>query len=459
MQYSMESFGGVGRATHDNSTSFALALTALQSGDTLIVNEGIWRTGPLTIHDKSNITLRLEKGARILFSDDEDLYEPVFSRWEGINCYCLQSCLSIVNSSHIRITGKGILDGQGKAWWVASLHKRELQKGPVSSKEQLLAQLNPGYEEHSGGGGGRQSQYLRPPLLQIRTSEHITVEGITLTNSPFWTLHPLYSRNLTFKDLVIINAKDAPNTDGIDVDSCQSVHITGCLIDVGDDGIALKSGSGDDGIITNIPTNNVRIDHCTVKNAHGGAVIGSETAAGIFDVRVSDCLFDGTDRGIRIKTRRGRGGKISNLHFSDIRMQDNLCPLTLNMYYRCGSVDDADFALEKLALSPTTPSIANVTISNCTATGSRSSAAFIVGLPEAPITNLRIENCSFGVATEGLEPIEDSEMIQGLPVITERGIRLRNVELSVHGLEVTGLGKGESGQSLYIEEGVALTEL
>ena len=287
----------------------------------------------------------------------------------------------------------------------------------------------------------------------------MSVEGITLTNSPFWTLHPIYSSNLLFKDLTIINPKDAPNTDGIDVDSCKAVRITGCHIDVGDDGIALKSGSGEDGILTNIPTSDVLIDHCTVRGAHGGAVIGSETAGGIFDIKVSDCLFDGTDRGIRIKTRRGRGGKISNLHFSDIRMQDNLCPLTLNMYSRCGSDNEEDFSLEKIPLSPTTPSISNVTISNCTATGSRSSAAFIVGLPESPITDLRIENCSLGVATEGLEPIEDSEMTQGLPVITERGIRLRNVELSVQDLEVTGLGKGESGQSLYIEEGVALTEL
>jgi len=204
---------------------------------------------------------------------------------------------------------------------------------------------------------GRLSQYLRPPLLQIRKSEHVSVEGITLTNSPFWTLHPLYSTNLFFKGLTIINPKDAPNSDGIDVDSCQTVHITGCLIDVGDDGIVLKSGSGEDGIKTNIPTNNVRIEHCTVKNAHGGAVIGSETAGGISTIHVSDCFFDGTDRGIRIKTRRGRGGKITNLVFSDIRMQDNLCPLTLNMYYRCGSDNEEDFSLEKLVSSSTTPSL------------------------------------------------------------------------------------------------------
>ena len=454
VQYTMKSFGGLGDALTDNSRSFTLAFAALQSGDTLVVTEGIWKTGPLTLHDKNNITLRFEKGSRILFSSDENQYEPVFSRWEGINCYCMQSCLSIESSSHIHITGEGILDGQGKAWWVASSYKREFQKGPVSPLEKRLALLNPGFESQSGGGGGRLSQYLRPPLLQIRKSDHVSVEGITLTNSPFWTLHPLFSTNLLFKDLAIINPKEAPNTDGIDVDSCQAVHITGCLIDVGDDALVLKSGSGEDGIKTNIPTNDVRIDHCTVKHAHGGAVIGSETAGGISNIHVSDCIFDGTDRGIRIKTRRGRGGKITNLVFSDISMQDNLCPLTLNMYYRCGSDNEKDFSLEKLITTLTTPSISDITIRNCLATCSRSSAGFIVGLPEEPITNLNIENCSFGVATTDLEPIEDSEMTQGLPEVSERGIRLRNVQLTVHSLRVTGVP-----QPLVIEEGVLLSVL
>ncbi len=454
MQYSMKSFGGIGDALYDNSTSFAMAFAALQSGDSLSIAEGIWKTGPLTIQDKHNITLHLEKGARILFSDDENLYEPVLSRWEGINCHCLQSCLSVVQSSYIRITGEGSLDGQGKVWWEASSYKREFQKGPVSAVERRLALLNPGYESQSGGGGGRLSQYLRPPLLQIRKSEHVSVEGISLINSPFWTLHPLYSTDLLFKDLSIINPKDAPNTDGIDVDSCQNVHIIGCFIDVGDDGIALKSGSGEDGIRTNIPTDNVRIERCTVKNAHGGAVIGSETAGGISTVYVSDCFFDGTDRGIRIKTRRGRGGKIANLVFSDIRMQDNLCPLTLNMYYRCGSDNEEEFSLETLPVYSTTPSLSDITIRNCTAIDSRSSAGFIVGLPEEPITGFHIENCSFGVATKGLEPIADSEMFQGLPEVTQRGIRLRNAHIKVHGLEVTGVEC-----PLVIEGGVTVLEL
>ena len=135
-------------------------------------------------------------------------------------------------------------------------------------------------------------------------------------------------------------------------------------------------------------------------------------------------------------------------------MLDNLCPLTLNMYYRCGSDNEEVFSLEKLPSLPTTPTISKVVISNCIATGSRSSAAFIVGLPEEPITDLRIENCSFGVASKNLEPVEDSEMAQGLPSLTGRGMRLRNVELRVQGLEVTGVE-----EPLVREEGVTVSEV
>ncbi|MDT4762421.1 glycoside hydrolase family 28 protein [Sphaerochaeta sp. PS] len=450
MQYHVKSFGGVGDGLFDNSTSFALAFKALQPGDTLVVDEGVWLTGPLTLKG-SNLTLRLEAGARILFSNDERHYEPVLSRWEGVNCYCMQPCLSVVDSQYIRITGTGTLDGNGQSWWDASRYKREFQTSPVTEMEKRLASLNPGYEDQSGGGGGRQSQFLRPPLLQIRNSASVIVEDITITNSPFWTVHPLYSKDLAFRNLKIYNPKDAPNTDGIDVDSCQKVFITGCLIDVGDDGIALKSGSGPDGIKTNIPTNDILITHCTVKNAHGGAVVGSETAAGIFDVKVSDCLFDGTDRGVRIKTRRGRGGALRNLVFSNIRMEDNLCPLTLNMYYRCGSNDDENFSLEKLPILSTTPSIADVVIRDCVATGCRASAAFIVGLPEEPIRNLSIENCSFSLAEKDLVPVSESEMYQGLPEPDGRGLRLRNVQVEVKNVKV-----GNAGKDLLIEEGVEI---
>ncbi len=450
-EYTLADFGAKGDGKFDNSEVFKRAFETLQKGGLLRIEAGDYLTGPIQITAK-NLVVEFEKGATIRFIADENLYRPFYSRWEGVNCYCMHPCLLINESDGLILRGEGVIDGSGSWWWAAAQQKRNKQKGPVSAIETELANLNPGYERQSGGGGGRQSQFLRPPLLQIKESNNVKVEGLTIQNSPFWTVHPLYSTNIILKDLSIMNPQDAPNTDGIDVDSCSFVTIKNCLIDVGDDGIALKSGSGKDGVAVNRKTNDILIEGCIVRHAHGGAVIGSETAAGIHAVVARSCFFDGTDRGIRIKTRRGRGGSISDLHFQDIRMENNLCPLTVNMYYRCGSLNVEDFSLEKKPVLPTTPHIEHVTIEGCTGTNSRSSAAFIVGLPEFPIRDMVISGCIFTVANENLEPVGESEMYEGLSDPKGRGIRLRNVSLTAQDVIVQGVS-----DQYVIEEGVVLT--
>lgn len=450
--YTMRDFGAIGDGKADDSLAFAKAFAMLKSGGHLLIEAGNYLTGPLAI-SASNLVIELEKGAVISFIADENLCTPIFSRWEGVNCYCMHPCLLIKESDGIIIKGEGVLDGNGRWWWERAKQKRSTQVGPVSKIECKLACLNPGYKQQSGGGGGRQSQFLRPPLVQILNSNNVMLQQLTLQNSPFWTLHPLYSTNLFFLHLTICNPKDAPNTDGIDVDSCRFVTIKDCLVDVGDDGIALKSGSGPDGVATGKPTTDIVIERCTVKSAHGGAVIGSETAAGIRDVVVSSCFFDGTDRGIRIKTRRGRGGVIENLRFEKLRMRDNLCPLTMNMYYRCGSLDTRDFSLEAEPVDSTTPRIENIVIEDCCAEQAASSAAFIVGLPEAPIKGVSIKRCNFSVDQGKGRPIEESEMYEGLPAITGRGIRLRNAELACDQVVVEGVE-----DPFVIEDNVVLNQ-
>jgi polygalacturonase len=436
--YLLTDFGAQNDSCFDNTEAFAKALLAICEGGTLTVGPGVWKTGPLTIsgHD---IELNIDKDARILFIPQEERYVPVHSRWEGINCFCMHPCLYVVDSKRIALKGEGVIDGSGSHWWELSSYKREFQKEPTTELEKQFALLNPGYATQGGGGGGRQSQFLRPPLVQVKDSLDILLEGLTIQNSPFWTIHPLYSKNIVLKNLCIKNPKDAPNTDGIDIDSCENVQVEGCVIDVGDDAIALKSGNGPDGISTGRPTQNVRISHCTVYHSHGGAVIGSETAAGIHNVEVSDCLFEGTDRGIRIKTRRGRGGEISHLLFRNLRMVKNLCPLTINFYYRCGSTSDEPFSLEELPLRPETPSAFDIVVKECEAIDCLSSAGFIVGLPESPVTALVLENCSFSLDPEASFPVEDSEMYLGLPLPKGRGMRLRNVHLTMKNVSVKGV--------------------
>ncbi len=181
------------------------------------------------------------------------------------------------------------------------------------------------------------------------------------------------------------------------------------------------------------------VDSCTVSSAHGGAVIGSETAAGIKDVVFTNCNFIGTDRGIRIKTRRGRGGVIENLTFRNLSVEGCLCPFTFNMYYKCGATDDSVFSLDPLPVSADTPHIRNILIEGVTAMECRSSAGFIVGLPEAPIEDVVIRNSFFSVDTRsGVEP-GVSDMYRGLPDVKEKGIRVRCASLKLENVVVEGV--------------------
>ncbi|MCI2128192.1 MAG: glycosyl hydrolase family 28 protein [Sphaerochaeta sp.] len=420
-------FQAFGDGAHDDSAALSAALSALSSGDTLSIPAGVYLTGPLTV-DTDRITIVLEAHSSLRFLDDPTRYEPVKTRWEGVRCWAMHPCLWITESKDVVIKGEGTLDGNGAWWWTQAGEKKH-QQGPVTDLERKFAALNPGFLTQPGGGGGRSSQFLRPPLLQIHHSQNVTIQGITLRNSPFWTLHPVFSQKITIRDLTIENPNDAPNTDGIDIDSCQQVTVTGCTVTVGDDGIAVKSGIGEDALAVGIPTTDVDVRDCVVRFAHGGAVIGSETGGGIHHISFANCRFDGTDRGVRVKTRRGRAGDISDLSFTDITVHGALCPLTINMYYMCGATDHSLFSLDAQPVGVTTPHIHDVAVKRLRSDGIRCMAAFIVGLPERPVERLVLEECSFALADDGLEPVAQSEMYQGLPDNPSRGIRLRNVSV------------------------------
>lgn len=427
-ELNFKEFGGKNDGAFDNTALFKAAFDeiAKNGGGKLVVDSGKWITGPIDI--PSDTTLELADGAELSFLTDPNAYPPAFTRWEGVECYAMHALVRSADSKNVKITGKGTLNGNGKPWWDLAHAKRNTQKAPVEPYELALAKLNPGYESQPSGGGGRQTQFLRPCLLEFINCENVTVEGIKIIDSPFWTVHPLYVNNLTLSNLHVENPYEAPNTDGIDVDSCTNVKITDCFVSVGDDGICIKSGSGPDGIRINRPTVGVEIKGCTVRNAHGGIVIGSETAAGMSGIHASDCDLSGTDRGIRIKSRRGRGGDINDIELRNLVMNDTLCPIAMNMYYKCGitDVNAPEFSLEKQEITSETPRIHNVKIIGCKGTGCKSSAGFIVGLPERPIENLEIRDCHFVTDEKSDCSPMDSDMFYGLPEVSVKSFRVRN---------------------------------
>jgi polygalacturonase len=440
-EYNIAAFGGSPDGIQDNSGPFAAALQTIkqEGGGILRVGKGVWRTGPIELF--SHTTLLLDEGAVVSFIPEPERYVPAWTRWEGVECYGMHPCVFAAEQEDITIAGKGILDGSGQPWWTVYREKKTRgQACPELPLESMFAKLNSGFDNQPGGGGGRQMQFLRPPLLQTFKCTNVTLRDITLQNSPFWTLHPVYCSNLTISNITVINPHDAPNTDGIDIDSCEDVVIENCHVSVGDDGIALKSGSGADGIRAARPCQRITVRGCTVEDGHGGIVIGSETAGGVNSVLAEDCLFRGTDRGIRIKTRRSRGGDIHDLQFRRLTMENNLCPLVINMFYRPGAtLADGFFTQEALPVNAATPSVRNIHVSDIRASGCRAAAGFIVGLPEAPVENLTIHRCEFSTDEQSSHSPDESDMFLGIPQITEKGIRLLNVkntdfdEISVHG--------------------------
>lgn len=188
----------------------------------------------------------------------------------------------------------------------------------------------------------------------------------------------------------------------------------------------LKSGIGKDGMRVNRPCENITIQNCKVLRGHGGVVMGSETAGGIRNVKVLNCEFNGTDRGIRIKSRRGRAGTVENLEFINSQMNDVGCPIVINLYYQCGApVDEIEYLSDRTQkpITDTTPCVRNVKLTNITVDNVQTAAAFLLGLPERPIENIVFDNVNITLAKDGKADYPAMafgiEKMQGTGIIAE----------------------------------------
>ncbi|MHC4562476.1 MAG: glycoside hydrolase family 28 protein [Planctomycetota bacterium] len=434
-------FGAVADGETKCTEAFEAAIAAMETrgGGTLIVPPGTFYTGP--IHLTSNMTLQLEPGSTILFSDDIADYPFVETRWAGTELWIFSPLLFGKDLANVTITGKGIIDGNPRTWWeyfdkvMASDDTKPL--GPL---EEELAKLNKGrYENTDAGGGGLFAQFLRPPLLQLNNCRDVRLDGFVVQNSPFWNTHLVYCTNVTVHDVTFRNPNGAPNGDGLDLDSCCGVRVSNCCFDTNDDCLALKSGMNDDGFRVGKPTENVTITNCTMLRGHGGVVMGSDGAGGVKNVTVSNCVFIGTDRGIRLKSNRGRYSVFQDLRFENIIMQDVMCPLVFNLYYTCGATERTRHIISDpnpRPIRPATPWIRNVHIANVTARGHMATAGVLVGLPERPIENVTLDN----VEIEG--PPRDfaycAAMAFGLPEMNGQGLWGRHVRgLTIRNSRIT----------------------
>lgn len=404
--FNIRDFGAVSDGTALSTDAFRKAIDACYEagGGTVYVPGGRYLTGP--IHLKSNITLHIDAGARLLFSQNIEDYPVVFSRWEGLDREVYSPLIFGQNLENVAIIGRGILDGQGDVWWKLHAEKK--------------------------------LEYPRPRFISFSDSTNVLIEGITLVNSPAWTINPVRCENVTVNKVSIKNPSNSPNTDGINPDSCKNVHISNCHVDVGDDCITIKSGI--ETCRTKIACENITVTNCTMVHGHGGVVIGSEMSGGVRNVVISNCVFEGTDRGIRIKSRRGRGGVVEDIRVNNIIMKKVMCPFTLNLYYHCGTTVEDRHVWEKkpYPVTEATPIFRRIHLSNITAREVGTAAAFMYGLAEMPVEDITLENVSIHMDRDAKPGSPDmahyiEKMKQkGIICINAKNVRFNNVTISEH---------------------------
>ncbi len=416
-------FGAKGDGIKSDAFAIQAAISACPPGGTVYVPAGTYLTGPVFL--KSNISIYMEEGAKLVGITDRNEY-PVLpgmtlctdeksdynlGTWEGNPLDSFASLLTGIDVENVNIYGKGVVDGnsENSDWW------REPKVRRVA---------------------------WRPRLIYLCRCKNIVIEGLTFKNSPSWTIHPYYSEDIQFMGLNISNPYNSPNTDGIDPESCKNISIIGTKISVGDDCIAIKSGKYYMALNCHKPTENVVVRNCLLKSGHGSVTIGSECAGGVKDVFVSKCIFDATDRGLRIKTRRGRGkrGVLENIVFSSITMRDVRMPFTVNMFYFCDPDGHGEYCQSKeyIAADDMTPAIKDVVAKDITCSGVDVCLLCAYGLPESKVGLIKMENISAGFREKSARTPAVPVMMDGMEEMSGRGIYLRNIDkLSLKNIEIS----------------------
>ena len=413
-------FGAVGDGVHDDTDAIQCAIHACPEDGRILVPAGTYFVRPLVL--KSHMTLELKKDAVLLADPCEEHYpllpgeirdaatgrEIQISSWEGNPFPCRQSFISAHHARNIHIVGQGVIDGNAinATWWV-DVKKRKIG---------------------------------RPKLVFLNACEHVRFHGILGRNSACWNFHPFFSKDVHFYNTAVEAPKDSPNTDGTDPESCHDVAYIGMRFSVGDDAIAIKSGKMYMGMKYKTPATGHVVRNCLMEYAHGAMVLGSEMSGGVKDLKVTQCYFLHTDRGLRIKTRRGRGkyAVIDGVEFSNIVMENVMAPLVMNMYYFCDpdGHEEIVWSKEKHPVDDTTPYLGSFTFRDMQCTDCEWAAGYFYGLTEQPIGSVTIENVHFTFKPDAqpgrpaMMDYIDQECKRGLYFNCVNKVHLKNVTMS-----------------------------
>ena len=396
-------YGLVADGVTDNTAKLQAALSTCPAGGTVYVPAGTYRTQSLFL--QSSTTLYLEKGCTLLGGTNRTDYpilpgvlpchnekdEHYLGLWEGNPLDSFAGLINVINAENVTITGEGTID--------ANAQNGDWYQNP---KKNNIA--------------------WRPRLFFTSGAKNVVLHGVLVCNSYSWTIHPTYSENVDILNIRIRNSSTSPNTDGIDPESCKNVNIIGDSIHVGDDCIALKSGKLFLGTVMHTPCENVTIRNCNLNRGHGGLVIGSEMSGGVKNVVMTQCLMDHTDRGLRVKTRRGRGNTavIDGLVFRNVEMRGVKAPFVINMFYFCDPDGHGPYVQcrEPMPVDEYTPKLGSLTIDGLVNANGSGNVSFSDKYSTYVIKSLTMQNGGVMTLTAGKTYIIDGDIDLSMGRIT-----------------------------------------
>ena len=427
----VKKFGAKGDDETDDTVFIQAAIYACPEKSRVLIPKGRYKVTNIFL--KSGINLEIADGAELI-ADNERFSHPIFpgmtesydgndeynlGTWEGNPLKMFAGIICGVDIENTVIYGGGTVNGNASHsdWW----HNEKVMVGA-----------------------------FRPRLLFLNRCKNVSVFGLLFKNSPSWTLHPYFSENINFAALKINNPQNSPNTDGIDVESCLNVNIEGVHFTLGDDCIALKSGKIYMGRKYRRPSENITIRRCIMENGHGAVTLGSEMSAGIKNITVENCRFVNTDRGLRIKTRRGRGDTavIDGICFKDIVMDGVKTPFVVNCFYFCDPDGRTSYVQDRnpYPVDDRTPYIGKLSFEDIECKGCHFAAAFFMGLPEQKIKEIAMKNVSVTYAENAEKGFP--AMLCGIEEVSRQGIIAENVEkLVLKNVRV----KGQDGETVNVK--------
>lgn len=407
----VRAFGAKGDGETDDTLAIQTAINACPPDGRVLVPKGVYMFTCLFL--KSGLRLELMKDA-VLKNDGrtdrlpllpgviqsyDEKSEYILGSWEGNPLDQHVSLITGIGVHDVVLYGEGTVDGNASVdgWW----HKSRIKASP-----------------------------FRPKMLFLNHCENVRLQGLLFANSPCWTLHPYFSKDLAIYGTEVHNPADSPNTDGIDPESVDGLLIYGAKLYTGDDCVAIKSGKIYMGRTYKTPSRNITIRHSLLRRGHGSITVGSEIAGGAKNVLIESCVFDGTDRGLRIKTRRGRGkdSVIDDITFRDIEMDDVLTPIVVNSFYYCDPDGHSSYVQnrELMPVDARTPEIGRLTFENIDCRGCHAAAAWIDGLPEKKIGEIVLRDVRVAFADDAKPSVP--AMAEGIDACCRAGLHITNAK-------------------------------